>query len=1293
MAATRIDLRLSKAYAPRPFDDSRVGEITIAASDEATTGTNARALQTWRVARVHLTERLGELFRCEVLISRVELPRNDPSVPPPPQNTVFDDISNALDDGSQETDGLEDDLQSVDDNLDKNLGGWGSPAGVLSNIGAITNAINQASRVATQTVNTVQNNWQNQNVEQYLLGIPPATAWTPETPPRPGVFLGKIYSVLITRNGQGGAALAGRWVSGLVTEFEDLGVVVAGRIVRRLVRLVIEPQLARLALRTNYRIFEQHTAMQIVKEIFDEAGVYGGDFTPPGLGATRPWCIQYGETDLDFVMRLFSEEGVVPVFECQLGAERMKLVVPDELQIGSATAGYGAAGAVETLDSVDMPRAIPNELVHGQAADAANEEVLWDFGVRRTICPTGASVRSTDFSTSYTGASDTPTHVRQGDATTLSAQETSLDLAFADATQSDLHFFPGRTSFDFDPTTAVQTDRVDLVVEAQREVIAARAGQTVGRGRTNAVGLSVGQQVQVTHGLWLVDPAVYDAPVSPLGPFVVTGLEVVAQNDVLATTFALPPLPMGFTSPARPLGLEAIFEAIPSAIPFLPARRRPPRVDGVHTAITRASASEWADGDPRIGVDPIGRLRASLPWDRRPFVNGLQPLSPPIRATTPWAGHAWGTTFLPREGMELLLAYLDGDPTQPIALGCVHGFVNPAPRERPHIDFVKADNRIDPKKEVVIGEDEKRLHFEVKKKQRPVGDRHLNAIRTAIHPAPKEEPFKAFHELSFDDTPGRERVRLHSSGVLYEEAVHDQRTWVGRDQMNVVQGRQTERVGGNATLIVEGDRDKVVTGHEDRDVKGRQDITVKGTKHTQVLKNLSRWVGSKEPSLDLHRVGLEKGSGVLRTLVSKRDRKTKIQGDDERIVGGNVDVSCGGTYELGGAPLDMKSTAASASGGAGLSTDNELGQTTLDGAAGSCELVADGKVEVEADTIDLDGAQAVRFECGEVSLELSPGEVIMKAPGGVAFYFSGRPTTVDGAEVPATTSSLEMEAPGGAIVLKLGDHTATRGGRFVTVLRPGKVTGEYADAEDALEGGPGAKVAPVDSFQIQGGKSAFKCRRVEMQREGGPKEVLRDPTQDEKDLLAKIGELKKKIEDLEKKADEAVEDRDAAREEYLKAAAERKDVEARIKEDDGIDEELAEAIDRVTAAEKGLQKANQDERRAKDDYDHAVATGQNTDDEEEALEEAKDKVEEAKEELEEAEEELEETREEHGGLMDEYVAAREKEEEKAQALHDAQGEVVRAYDELRAAERELADCEREAAELELFDDEEQKAAE
>lgn len=77
-------------------------------------------------------------------------------------------------------------------------------------------------------------------------------------------------------------------------------------------RLTLVPQLACLAHRINQRIFQQLTVAQIIAQILEEHGILGdayqfhlGTVYPP-----RDYCVQYDESDLQFIQRLCSEEGI-----------------------------------------------------------------------------------------------------------------------------------------------------------------------------------------------------------------------------------------------------------------------------------------------------------------------------------------------------------------------------------------------------------------------------------------------------------------------------------------------------------------------------------------------------------------------------------------------------------------------------------------------------------------------------------------------------------------------------------------------------------------------------------------------------------------------------------------------------------------------------------------------------------------------------------------------------------------------------------------------------------------------
>ncbi|TBM32137.1 type VI secretion system Vgr family protein [Hafnia paralvei] len=75
-------------------------------------------------------------------------------------------------------------------------------------------------------------------------------------------------------------------------------------------RLRIHPPLWRSGLRQNFRIFQQQSIQTISSTLLDENGVT--DWTP-SFNADHPpreFCVQYGESDLAFLSRLWAEEGI-----------------------------------------------------------------------------------------------------------------------------------------------------------------------------------------------------------------------------------------------------------------------------------------------------------------------------------------------------------------------------------------------------------------------------------------------------------------------------------------------------------------------------------------------------------------------------------------------------------------------------------------------------------------------------------------------------------------------------------------------------------------------------------------------------------------------------------------------------------------------------------------------------------------------------------------------------------------------------------------------------------------------
>jgi type VI secretion system secreted protein VgrG len=92
-----------------------------------------------------------------------------------------------------------------------------------------------------------------------------------------------------------------------------------------------------------------------------------------------------------------------------------------------------------------------------------------------------------------------------------------------------------------------------------------------------------------------------------------------------------------------------------------------PQVLSMHTAKVAGK-----DGE-EIDTDEYGRIRVKFYWDQR------KEFSRWMRVAHMWASKQWGTQFIPRVGMEVVVAYEEGDPDFPLVVGSVYNGDNKHP--------------------------------------------------------------------------------------------------------------------------------------------------------------------------------------------------------------------------------------------------------------------------------------------------------------------------------------------------------------------------------------------------------------------------------------------------------------------------------------------------------------------------------------------------------------------------------------------------------------------------------------
>ncbi len=104
-----------------------------------------------------------------------------------------------------------------------------------------------------------------------------------------------------------------RYFHGVVRRFKQVGK--NGRF--HLYEAEVVPALQQLSLRRNCRIFQKMQVQDIIGKVLEEGDIYSDcyRFALTNQERLRKFCVQYRETDLDFISRLLQEEGIFYFFE------------------------------------------------------------------------------------------------------------------------------------------------------------------------------------------------------------------------------------------------------------------------------------------------------------------------------------------------------------------------------------------------------------------------------------------------------------------------------------------------------------------------------------------------------------------------------------------------------------------------------------------------------------------------------------------------------------------------------------------------------------------------------------------------------------------------------------------------------------------------------------------------------------------------------------------------------------------------------------------------------------------
>ncbi|MHC5109569.1 MAG: type VI secretion system Vgr family protein [Planctomycetota bacterium] len=538
------------------------------------------------------------------------------------------------------------------------------------------------------------------------------------------------------------------------------------------------PELWLLTHRTNCRVFQNQTTVEIVTGVIESAGIAADRYDIANLNATydpREYCVQYRETDYNFICRLMEEVGIRWYFEHT--RESHKLFLADTTD--SYTEIEGGNKSLPFVPPTGQVNADNGEHIYrlriGQDLRAGSV-VLNDRYFETPeleLKAMGDSQRNTELEFyDYPGK-----YSKQATGTNLArirAEEFESQRIMGTAAGTSPRLMVGR-KFELieHPSTPTNAEYVITSMTHQgRQSTARTVGGSDGSGAMYGASDHVRTEWlyhggQVVRNASTAMGATGGNPLDPMGvPNLLNGQAKSSVND---------------DAPVY----DCKFEFIPSGVIYRPPRITPwPVMRGSQTAIVVGPSNE------EIYTDEYGRVKVQFPWDR--FGKYDENSSCWIRNSQGFAGGQYGMMFLPRVGQEVIVDFLEGDVDRPIITGRVYNADQMPPYKLP---------------------DEKTK----------------SVIKTNSSPSAK-----GTNEIRFEDLKDNEQILIHASKDLHIRTVNDRVENVDKDRHLTVKENKFELVKKAKNVEVTLDLLEKIGGDQSLEVAGKASEKIGGALSVEV---------------------------------------------------------------------------------------------------------------------------------------------------------------------------------------------------------------------------------------------------------------------------------------------------------------------------------------------------------------------------------------------------------------------------------------------------------------------------
>lgn len=445
--------------------------------------------------------------------------------------------------------------------------------------------------------------------------------------------------------------------------------------------LLIQPWLALLGHTLNSRIWQDKSVIEIVEDVFaDHASIAAwrwdddvASHVAQGLfarnGGQRAYCVQYRETDLDFVSRLLVEEGLCYRFE------------EDPSAPGGHTVVFFTSSADQPQDATSASSLGGQGIRFHRSSSQEVQDSIQALGAMRAVGSTATALQGWDYAASRAVTAEVPTNHQWGgdEASSLQSWLSSYDPTGG-------YLFGNQAEAQFTATCLQQAHEARYKTWLGLGTVRTlRAGTWMAITQSTleplaALGLQDADKsffVHMVHvcGVNNLPKDVSEALVRSLG-----------QAELPALSVPIDQVPVDMHSlqqQAAQTGFACQFHALRRDVPWRAVlldgtglRPRPRATAlGMQTAIVVGpDGGTGVQGTDELYTDKLGRVKVKFHWQANPCApqRANSDHSCWVRVMQRLSGPGMGHQFIPRIGHEVLVGFLNNDMDRPYVLNSLY---------------------------------------------------------------------------------------------------------------------------------------------------------------------------------------------------------------------------------------------------------------------------------------------------------------------------------------------------------------------------------------------------------------------------------------------------------------------------------------------------------------------------------------------------------------------------------------------------------------------------------------------